>query len=43
MQSAYLHFKHPNILRTSDELLLLNFFLESIIGCQEKIDLERSS
>ena len=26
MQLAYLHFKHSNILSTSDELLRLNFF-----------------
>ncbi len=25
----YLNFKHPNILRTLDELLWLNFFLQS--------------
>ncbi len=31
MQSAYLQFKHPNILRTSDELSPSNFFLGSII------------
>ena len=31
MQSAYLQFKHPNILRTSDELSPPNFFLGSII------------
>ena len=30
MQSKYLHFKHPNILRTWDEISQLNFFLESI-------------
>ncbi len=29
MQSAYLQFKHPNILRTSDELSPPNFFLGS--------------
>ncbi len=32
MQFSYLHFKHPNILRTSDELSRLNFSLESIIS-----------
>ena len=31
MQSAYLPFKHPNILHTSDELSQSIFFLESII------------
>ncbi len=31
MQSAYLQFKHPNILRTSDELSRPNFFVGSII------------
>ena len=31
MQSAYLQFKHPNILHTSDELSPPNFFLGSII------------
>ena len=31
MQSAYLQFKHPNILRTSDKLSPPNFFLGSII------------
>ncbi len=30
MQFSYLHFKHPNILRTSDELSRSIFFLESI-------------
>ena len=30
MQFSYLHFKHPNILPTSDELLWSNVFLESI-------------
>ncbi len=29
-QFLYLHFRHPNILRTSDELSRSNFFLESI-------------
>ncbi len=30
MQFSYLHFRHPNILRTSDELSRSNFLLESI-------------
>ncbi len=31
MQFSDLHFKHPHILHTSDELLSSNFFLQSII------------
>ena len=30
LQTANLQFKHPNIERTQDELLRLNFFLHSI-------------
>ncbi len=30
MQFSYLHFKHPNILHTSDELSRADFFLGSI-------------
>ncbi len=29
MQLSYLHFKHPNILRTSDELLRSKFFVQT--------------
>ena len=37
MQSAYLHFKSPNILSTSNELSQSNFFLESVTPKTPKI------
>ncbi len=50
MQFSWLHFKHPNILRTLDELSRWNFFLGSIISgvlgvvdSRKKFDRESSS
>ena len=40
MQFSYLHFKHPKMLCTSDDLSQLNFFLESN---RKKFDCESSS
>ncbi len=43
MQFSYLHFKHPNILRTSDELSWSNFFQQSITPKASEMKFDRKS
>ncbi len=41
MQSTYLHFKHPNILHTSDELSRSNFYRPRV--CQQRLNRNAST